>query len=128
MREFEYELETLNLQILIVTFEDEDVVKKYVHNTDPPWPLLIDDNRKLYTAYKMEHGKWWDIYGPASWWIYLKLLLKGRKLSFGLADFEQLGGDVLIDPEGVIRLHYVGKGPAHRPAVESITSIVQSSR
>jgi hypothetical protein len=30
------------------------------------------------------------------------------------------GGDVLIDPTGIVSLHHVGAGPADRPAIETI--------
>ncbi|HSH13152.1 MAG TPA: SelL-related redox protein, partial [Desulfurivibrionaceae bacterium] len=36
----------------------------------------------------------------------------------------QRGGDVLIDPNGMVRLHHIGKGPADRPRVEDILRLV----
>ena len=36
----------------------------------------------------------------------------------------QRGGDVLIDPDGIVRMHRVGKGPADRPGVERFLQIV----
>ena len=35
-------------------------------------------------------------------------------------DIFQRGGDVLIDPTGIVALHHVGNGPADRPPVETI--------
>jgi len=50
----------------------------------------------------------------------LKEMLKGQKLRKPTGDIFQRGGDVLIDPTGIVRLHHVGKGPADRPTVETI--------
>ena len=44
--------------------------------------------------------------------------------SVAAGDVRQLGGDVLIDPQGVIRLHHVGRGPADRPAVARLLNVI----
>jgi hypothetical protein len=41
--------------------------------------------------------------------------------------FDNLVGDVLIDPEGIVRVHHVGTGPADRPSVSSLPEIVRGS-
>jgi len=61
-----------------------------------------------------------DIWGPRSWWAYLKEILKGRLPKTSHGDIYQRGGDLLIDPDGIVHLHHVGAGPADRPAVETI--------
>ena len=98
----------------------------YVQDTQLPWPLLVDRERTLYHAYGMERGRWWDIYGPASSWAYLKLFARGRRPRLPGSDVHQLGGDVLIDPAGIVRLHHVGSGPADRPPVATLLARVQA--
>ncbi len=92
----------------------------YARETQLSWPLLVDGDRTLYSAYGMERGSWWNIYGPASCWAYLKLLARGRSLRKPGSDVDQLGGDVLIDPDGIVRIHHVGSGPADRPAISTL--------
>ena len=120
MRQHDKELTALRVKVVVVTFELGSAAQAYVRETNLPWPMLVDESRALYAAYGMERGSWWNIYGPRSWWIYAKLLMKGRRLRRSRGDFDQLGGDVLIDPEGIVRLHYVGSGPADRPSVTTI--------
>jgi hypothetical protein len=60
-------------------------------------------------------------------WVYLKLLLSGRKLRAPSGDPRQLGGDVLVDPTGTVRLHHVGRGPADRPSVDTLLDAVRAS-
>jgi hypothetical protein len=55
----------------------------------------------------------------------MKLLLRGRKVRRPSGDVYQLGGDVLIDPSGIVRLHHVGSGPADRPTVHSLLQAVR---
>lgn len=113
--------------MVVVTFELGPLVQAYVQETQLKWPIVVDESRRLYTAYGMNRGKWWNIYGPASIWVYIRLLLRGRKLRRPQGDPDQLGGDVLIDPGGIVRLQHVGSGPADRPSVESLLRVVRGS-
>ncbi len=115
------------MKVVVVTFECGPLAQAYVRETELRWPLLIDESRALYSAYGMDHGRWWDIWGPASWWAYGKLLLRGRRLHRSDGDVNQLGGDVLIDPANMIRLHHVGSGPADRPSVSSLLKVVRNA-
>lgn len=104
----------------MVTFEAAPLARAYVEETAPPWPVLIDEKREVYRSYGMFAGKLWDVWGPASWWAYLKELAAGRLPKSTRADTLQLGGDILIDPSGVVRFHHVGSGPADRPSIDTL--------
>ncbi len=127
MQQHQSELDSLGVRVVVVTFQTALLAQRYDAEGDLPGPVLIDDRRQLYTAYGMERGNWWDIWGFASWMIYAKLLLRGRRLHLPTADVHQLGGDVLIDPDGIVRLHHVGQGPADRPDVRTIIDLVRHS-
>ncbi len=118
-------MEALGIKILVVTFEVGALAQVYQRETKLRWPLLVDETRSLYSAYGMDRGRWWHIYGPASCWTYFNLLLCGRRLHRAKGDVNQLGGDVLIDPNGVVRVHHVGSGPADRPSVSSLLKMVR---
>ena len=125
MRDHEAEFNRLNVKIVVVTFENDYFARSYVAESGLSWPLLIDESRETYKSYGMLSASFWDIWGPKSWWAYLKLILKGERLRKSEGDIYQRGGDVLIDPAGIVRLHHIGKGPADRPAVESILRLVK---
>ena len=108
------------MTIVVVTFEHDFLARSYVEETSLSWPLLVDDTRDTYRNYGMLSASLWDIWGPKTWWAYLKELLRGGKLRKSEGDIFQRGGDVLIDPSGIVSLHHVGNGPADRPAVGSI--------
>jgi hypothetical protein len=125
LREHEDEIEALGIKVLVITFEAGPLALAYVKESNIRWPLLVDESRALYAAYGMHRGHWRDILGWSSWRAYAKLLLQGRRLRRSSGDLQQLGGDVLIDPEGVVRLHHVGTGPADRPSVSSLLDVVR---
>ena len=89
------------------------------------WPLLVDADRKLYNAYGMSSAGFWDIWGPKTLWAYIKEICRGRFPRKSSGDLYQRGGDVLIDPTGIVRFHHVGEGPAGRPAIAEILSMIK---
>jgi hypothetical protein len=125
LREHESEIEALGIKVLVITFEAGPLALAYVNESNMRWPLLVDQSRALYAAYGMHRGKWRDILGWSSWWTYAKLMLRGRRLQKSSGDLRQLGGDVLIDPRGIVRVHHVGTGPADRPSVASLLDAVR---
>lgn len=110
----------------MVTFENDYFARAYVEETALSWPLLIDTTRDVYRNYGMLSASFWDVWGPKTWWAYLKELVKGRRLQKSEGDIFQRGGDVLIDPHGIVRLHHVGTGPADRPAVDGLLHMVKN--
>jgi hypothetical protein len=90
LRQHEQELEALRIDVLVATFQAGPVVEAYVKEAALPWPILIDESRSLYAAYGMQRGRIWDIWGPASWWTYIKLLIRGRRLRRPTGDVPSL--------------------------------------
>jgi len=120
LRDREEEFLRRKVRIVVVTFENDFLARAYVEDTLLTWPLLVDDTRETYRAYGMLAASFWDIWGPKTWWAYLKEILKGERLRQSEGDLSQRGGDVLIDPDGIVTLHHVGVGPADRPPVERL--------
>ena len=116
------------MRIVVVTFETAPFVRAYIRDTNVAWPILIDHDRSLYSSYGMHRGKLWDIWGPRTWLAYAKELARGRLPKSSDADTQQLGGDVLVDPAGTVRLHHVGSGPADRPSVASILEAARQAK
>ena len=120
MREHDEEFRRRSVTIVIVTFENDFFARGYVEETALSWPLLIDESRETYANYGMLKASFLDIWGLKSWRAYLKEILKGRLPRMSHGDIFQRGGDLLIDPDGIVRLHHVGAGPADRPYVGTI--------
>jgi hypothetical protein len=127
LRQRSIELERRELAVVVVTFEQAWRARAYVEQTGLPWPLLLDPERCLFRAYGMERGTTREVIGWASCKAYLGLLLRGRRLRRPTDDVYQLGGDVLVDPQGIVRLHHVGRGPADRPTVWQLLAAVDAA-
>lgn len=114
------ELDRLEIQTLVVTFEGWREAREYLDETGLIWPLLVDTDRQLYRAYDMHAARLRHLWGFATMRAYGREALRGRFPRIPRADTAQQGGNVLIDPAGVVRLHHVGSGPADRPTVATV--------
>ncbi len=128
MRKKETELAELDIRVKVVAFDANFMALAYIQETNLPWPLLLDSEHELYTKYGMTRGSWWSLYGPASIWKYLKLIWGGQKPGRPGKDWRQLGGDVLIDPQGIVRMHHSSTDPHDRPSVSSILKTASDRR
>jgi len=127
LREYEAELTEFSVAVAVVTFEAGFLARQYAAETGLVWPLLVDEKRELYRGYGMLAASFWDIWGPKTWWAYLNAILLGQRLQQSQGDISQRGGDVLIDPDGMVRLHHVGEGPADRPSPALIMERIKLS-
>jgi peroxiredoxin len=115
------EIAALGIDVLAITFEAAEYARRYREETKIPWPLVIDEDRTLYHAYGMTSGSLNQLYGPRSIWHYLKIVLRGTRVRWPTGDTSQLGGDVLVDPQGIVRFEHVAS-PAGRPTFETLTA------
>lgn len=92
----------------------------YAEDFDLPWSILLDSQQLLYRAYGMTRGSWWSIYGIPSIWKYLKLIFSGTRPGKPGRDWRQLGGNILIDPDGIVRVHHISTSPHDRPTVDEL--------
>ena len=75
----------------------------------------------------VQRGSWWQVYRPGSIWNYLGLMLKGRMPGKPGGNWRQLGGDILIDADGVVRLYYINADPHDRPPLKLLLSVVRAA-
>lgn len=106
--------------MLAIAFAGRERLERYGEEMGLPFPLLHDPDREAYRAYGMDRGGLWDVWGPSTWWAYLELFLRGRRWRGIQADPGQLGGDVIVDPEGRIAYLHRSRRPEDRPDAEEV--------
>ena len=127
LRHQQRRLEELKIKIKIVTFDNVHMAKAYAEQTELEWPLLLDTKRQLYSAYGMGKGSWWSLANPVAIARYIWLILRGHAGKPG-SDLFQMGGDVLIDPDGIVRMHLASAGPHDRPSPNAIFKTVRTQQ
>lgn len=127
LRQQQTRLEELNVDVKIVVFDNDFMAKAYVAQSQLTWPLLLDSERKLYSAYGMLRGNSWTLYNPIAIAGYVRVILRGTPPGRPGKDWGQLGGDVVIDPDGIIRLHHVSTDPHDRPSMQQIFDVIEGN-
>jgi alkyl hydroperoxide reductase subunit AhpC len=118
------EFEALNAKILVVGFEPADRARAWMRTGEISFPFLLDLNRSVYQAYQIERSifRSWH---PRNLWFYFKRFLRGGQMPKIKADPNQLGGDFIVDLNGIIRLVYYSKDATDRPSVEELLSVLR---
>ncbi len=127
MRQAERELDALAVRVLVVTFEPPAAARAYASETKTRWPVLSDESRSLYREYGMGRAQWRHLLGPAALLAYVREGARGQLPRWPASDPMQQGGDVLVDPGGIVRLVHVGAGPGHRPPVERLLAVCRAA-
>jgi hypothetical protein len=117
------EIESLNAHIVVISFGPARQARAWLEETSAPFTLLLDPERAAYRAYGLEHSllRSW---GVKVWLRYAQLLLTGRPWRGIQGDSGQLGGDIIVDARGVIRLAHRSHDPTDRPSVGELLAIL----
>jgi len=121
------EFEKSGVQIIAISFQTKESVEKYLKETRLEWPILRDEQKNLYHYFGMGDAGFWDLWGYRTWLAYCKEMIRGIMPRKGDGDINQRGGNVLIDPEGLVRLHHIGKGPGDRPEAGFLLQFIRES-
>jgi hypothetical protein len=112
-------IHSLDTQVVAISFGSPQLARAWVEETGAPFPLLLDPNRTAYRAYGLEHSliRSW---GPKTFLTYARLMLSGRRWRGIQGDSGQLGGDFIVDRQGLVRLAYRSHDPSDRPTIGQI--------
>jgi hypothetical protein len=122
------ELASLGARIVVLFFSQLNRLADYRdrHGIPPEIPLLADEGRTVYKAYGMRVGTLRQIYAPDVLAKYARLMKSGMKLRLKTdEDTRQLGGDIVVGPDGKILFAVCSKNQADRPSVESIAAAIR---
>lgn len=89
-------------------------------------PLLADEGRTVYKAYGMRVGSLREIYSPEVIAKYARLIRGGMKMRMKTdEDTRQLGGDMIVGPDGRIILAHCSKNQADRPSIGTLVAALR---
>lgn len=112
--------------LFVVHDEPERVRRQLLAGIDDlPFPVLVDQERRAYTAWGLHRASWARIWlDPAVWKQYQRLLRSGHRIRGAGADTRQLGGDFIVGPSGMIAYSRPQRRD-DRPPVGELLSIVE---
>ena len=117
-------MEALQARVVVISFGSTFGAQAWLDEIDARFTLLLDPERKAYRAYGLEHSlaRSWS---PKVWLAYARLMLSGRKWRGIQGDSGQLGGDFIVDSNGVIRFAYRSDDPTDRPSMSQLLATLE---
>ena len=113
--------------VLVISFDTTESIKKHQNMLDLPFLIASDLDRIAYKNYGLTRGSSWNIWHPKTILKYLKLGLNGmqpRKAKKG-DDLNQLGGNFIIDSESIIIFAHRSQRPDDRPHIDLILESIK---
>ena len=96
---------------------------------DLPWPVLVDLDRVAYRAWGLRRASFRTVWlDPRVWARYGRLLLGGHRLRRLGSDTLQLGGDFVLDADGVVTWARPQHADDHPPVGVLLTELERAVR
>ena len=118
------EINRLNTDIVAVSFGTPYWANVWLEETGAPFPIWLDPDKKSYEVYGMVTSKL-AAWGPANLWFYAKALLRGEKMKGDRGETGQMGGNFIVDKNGIVRFAYPSRNPTDRPEVTKLMQVLQ---
>jgi peroxiredoxin len=117
LRQYKNEIEARKTHVALISFGNTELAKAWIEETQASFQFLLDSGRKAYQAFSLDYSmaRSWS---PKVWLEYARLMAKGRRWRGVQGDSGQLGGDFIVDQEGILRMAYRSHDPTDRPGVD----------
>ena len=117
LHQYKNEMEARKTRVALISFGNIALAQAWIEETQISFQFLLDSERKAYQVFSLDHsiGRSWS---PKVWLEYARLMAKGRRWRGIQGDSGQLGGDFIVDREGILRMAYRSHDPTDRPAVD----------
>jgi len=110
-------------QVVIISFGLMEGAQRWLEDTKVSYKMLLDPERRIYHAFGLYRSVA-KVWGVASLVYYAEAMVAGRPLPKPYEnvhdDTQQMGGDFIIDAQGVVRFVYPSKSNTDRPSVSAI--------
>jgi peroxiredoxin len=119
-------LADLNTRVFIISFGTLPALQQWMDEVCSSFTVLLDRDRVAYNAYGLERSRLRS-WHPRVVWIYVKRWFqRGEFYDSHGDDTSQLGGDFIVDKNGILRLAHPSHNPADRPPVEALLKVLAS--
>jgi hypothetical protein len=101
----------LDTRVLIISFGTLSAVQAWLKKTCTAFEVLLDREREVYKGYGLS-ARMGILTASGPLWFYIKQLLAGHSMhSSHDDDKSQLGGNIIVDQYGLVRLVYLSHDP-----------------
>ncbi len=87
--------------------------------------ILLDRDRVVYKAYQLERSRLRSRH-PRVVWMYIKRWFQhGEFYTSHGDDTSQLGGDFIVDENGILQMVHPSRDPVDRPSVDDLVKVLE---
>ena len=122
---FAKEIDSLNTNIVAVSFGTPYWANAWLEETQAPFPVWLDPEKQSYEVYGMTSSAI-RAWGVRNLWYYAQSLAQGKELKENRGDTSQMGGNFIIDKDGVVRFAYPSKNPTDRPPIDQLLQVLKT--
>ncbi|MEM9561458.1 MAG: AhpC/TSA family protein [Actinomycetota bacterium] len=113
--------------VAAIAFADPWRLADHHRRLELPFPLLADPDRTLYRRFGLGRGSVRQVWNPGTLALYGRLLRQGRRPARPTEDTRQLGGDVVIGPDGRLAAAFRPRSPDARPTIDELVAAVSAA-
>ena len=115
--------------MLFVPYDRPELLERaLLHGLEVPYPVLVDQDRSAYRAWGLHRGSVAGIWGdPRVWLRYAREIARGERLRRPGNDRLQLGGDFVIDREGIVAYSRPQRRDDRPPVAELVRALEQAA-
>lgn len=121
------EIQALQAEVVTLSFGTEYWARMWLQETGSLFPFFLDPERQVYQAFGLQTSLFRS-WMPQNLWYYTKAVLQGRETFGKRGDPHQLGGDFIVDSQGVVRLAHPSREPTDRPSAERLLQVLAATR
>ncbi len=107
----------LGAEILVLSTVGLEALAAFAQELALPFPVLSDSGARVYQAYGLGRGL---SVGRRTPFEFLRLLWQAGRLYRPVGDVMQIGGDFVVDDQGIVRYAHGTDDPTDRPAVPDL--------
>lgn len=119
LRQSYSDFQRLNAEIIALSTVELNLLNRFSRELQLPFPLLFDANGKTYRAYGLGKGLTIRARTPLE---FARLVWREKRLYRPIGDVLQVGGDFIVDTNGIIRFAHNSEDPTDRPHVQELLS------
>lgn len=130
MQQIHGQVRDLGGDILVVSFAPPELVALFEKENKYPFPVVSDPDRSGYQAFGLRRASVPSLFRPGVVFRFVRLILRGflPKKPAAKTDILQLGGDFVLNPEGVVTYAHPSAEPTDRPSKEELVDALTRSR
>jgi peroxiredoxin len=107
-------------RIAVITFATVERLAAYRRHLRLSFDVVADTDRTLYRLLGAERGNRRQVWSAGTIRMYARLIRAGRRLGKPTEDIRQLGADVVIGRDGLLRYLTLPSTPDARPPISEL--------